>query len=102
MIWPFSRCYPLITLQWFQRTGFWVLWDFNQTHRENLMILRYTLRTLISAGTGGSGCVCGYEEPLTRRWPGWFWHNRYWDAHVQTCPLERDEQGNVIDWKGYR
>ena len=88
---------PVISLWWWNRSNFWVVWNFNEGVRENLGTIYHELFTLLAPGTGGMGCVCeGYQERATRRWPGWFWRNRWWNQHLKECPVERDEHGNVI------
>lgn len=102
MIWPFTERYQMICLQWPGRSNFWILWSFHETPGYNLRSWGYQLRSLVALGTGSRGCVCGWKEPVTKRWPSWFWRNKFWNAHVKDCPVERDEQGNVVDWQGYR
>lgn len=95
--WPVSREYPLIALQRPGHSNFILLWDFNDTWRENLADRWMWIRGKWSVGSmEGFGCICGWQTPIQRVWPLWFWHHWWWYRHVRVCSLPRDEFGNVI------
>lgn len=77
-----------------QPSQYWVFWDTSWPWHANV---DNWWRILTSRGTGGGGCVCGWQQPVIEwLWPQGFWHSVLWEGHLKTCPLERDEQGHTI------